>query len=201
MLAIDNDTGNPAMDDVDSIGRSLDEQRAALEELGRRVDRLAQNAPEDRLSLVVFSGDLDRQLAAFVMATGAAASGMHVSMFFTFWGIGALRRPARVKKDFWGRVFGLLLPAGASRLPLSQMNLGGVGPVVMRHLMRKKGVCSLEELIATAAELDVNINVCTMSMELLGLERDEIVEYPQLGYCGAASFVDIAARSRTTLFL
>jgi len=201
MLAIEKDTHQPAPDDLAPIRRVLDEHRAALEGLASRVDRLAQTAAEDRLSLVVFSGDLDRQLAAFVMATGAAASGMHVSMFFTFWGTTALRRRARVKKDLWGRMFGSLLPRGASQLPLSQLNLGGIGPAMMRHLMRRKGVCSLEELIATAAELDVNINVCTMSMDLMGLERDELIEYPNLGYCGAASFVDIAARSRTTLFV
>ncbi len=201
MLAIENGTEKPEVDGLEPIRLALDEQRAAIEGLAHRVDRLTQTVPEDRLSLVVFSGDLDRQLAAFVMATGAAASGMHVSMFFTFWGTAALRRPARVKKDFWGRMFGLLLPRGSRRLPLSQMNMGGVGPVMMRHLMRKKGVCSLEELIETAAELDVNINVCTMSMDLMGIQRDELIEYPNLGFCGAASFIDLAAKSRTTLFL
>ncbi len=190
-----------ATDDDDTLRGVVGQQQALLAELSRRVDRLDAEALENRLSLVVFSGDLDRQLAAFVMATGAAASGMQVGMFFTFWGTSALRRPARVKKDVWGRMFGALLPRGARRLPLSQLNLGGVGPVMMRRMMQKKGICSLDELIETAAELEVSIHVCTMSMDLLGLHRDEMIEYPKLGYCGVASFVDIAARSRTTLFI
>ena len=179
----------------------LDEQRTTLERLQQQTNQLAADAAENRLSLVVFSGDLDRQLAAFVMATGAAASGLRVSMFFTFWGTSALRRPARVKKDIVSRLFSWLLPAGSSQLRLSQMDFGGVGTSLMRHVMKTKGICTLEELIATAAELDVHINVCTMSMDLMGLSRDEIIDYPKLGYCGVASFVDIAVKSRTTLFI
>lgn len=153
------------------------------------------------MSLIVFSADLDRQLAAFVIATGAAASGMTVSMFFTFWATTALRRPAKTKKDFWGRAFGLMLPRGSRKLPLSKLNLAGAGPAVMRHLMQKKGVPSLEELIDLAADLNVRVSICAMSMDLLGLHRDEMIDYPDLDYCGVASFVDVAAKSRSTLFV
>jgi len=200
MLPVPRD-GSLESGDEQTLFTLLDEQRNTLERLQQQTNRLAADAAENRLALVVFSGDLDRQLAAFVMATAAAASGMTVSMFFTFWGISALRRPLRVKKDLVGRLFGWLLPAGSRKLRLSQMDFGGVGTSMVRHVMKRKGICTLEELIQTAAELDVYINICTMAMDLMGLSRDEIIDYPKLGYCGVASFVDIAVKSRTTLFI
>lgn len=157
---------------------------------------------EDRLSLIVFSGTLDRLIAAFVLATGAAAMGMQVSMFFTFWGTAALRRDARrLKKSLLERLFGWMLPKGSKKLPLSQLNLAGGGPLMIRHIMKKKGVASLEEMLALAAELGVNIHVCTMSMDLLGMKEAEMLDYPGLGYCGVAKFLETAAPGKITMFL
>jgi len=198
MLVAEQQDGGQGASTLES---RLNEHQQVLERLARDVEALRGAAPEDRLSLVVFSGELDRQLAAFVIATGAAASGMTVSMFFTFWGTTALRRQVRVSKDIWGRMFGWMLPTGSRKLQLSQLNLGGAGPLVMRHLMRSKGVASLEEMIEIASELEVKLNVCTMTMDLLGLQPDEMIAYPHLEYCGVASFVDLAARSRATLFI
>jgi peroxiredoxin family protein len=159
-------------------------------------------AVEDRLSLIVFSGSLDRLIAAFVLATGAAAMGTQVSMFFTFWGTAALRdERKRAEKSWFYRMLGWMLPRGSRRLPLSQMNLGGGGALMIRRIMRSKGVASLEEMMKLAAELGVEINICTMSMDLLGMKEDEMIAYPNLGYCGAAKFLEVASTSKTTLFL
>ena len=160
------------------------------------------SAVEDRLSLIVFSGSLDRLIAAFVLATGAAAMGTQVSMFFTFWGTAALRDEQKhAQKSWFYRMLGWMLPRSSKRLPLSQMNMGGGGALMIRHIMRSKGVASLEEMMTLAAELGVEINVCTMSMDLLGMKEDEMIAYPNLGYCGAAKFLEVASTSRTTLFL
>jgi len=156
---------------------------------------------EDRLSLIVFSGSLDRLIAAFVLATGAAAMGMKVSMFFTFWGTSALRRDARVKKSLLERMFGWMLPKGVAKLPLSQMNMGGGGPMMIRYIMKKKGVASVEEMMGIAAELGVEVNICTMSMDLLGMKEPEMLEYPGLAYCGVAKFLETAAPGKITMFV
>ncbi len=174
----------------------LHEQLAALE---ARVD---QNKQLDRLSLIVFSGSLDRMIAAFVLATGAASSGMEVNLFFTFWGTSALRREnVSSKKGFIEKMFGWMLPQGSRKLPLSQMNFGGGGPLMMRHLMKKKGVASLEEMMNLAGELGVNVYVCTMSMDLMGIQPQEICEYPDLKYCGVAKFLEAASPGKITMFL
>jgi peroxiredoxin family protein len=157
---------------------------------------------EDRLSLIVFSGSLDRLIAAFVLATGAAAMGMRVSMFFTFWGTSALRRDAaHIKKSLLERMFGWMLPKGVRKLPLSQMNMGGGGPMMIRYVMKKKGVASAEEMMALAAELGVEVNICTMSMDLLGMKEAEMLEYPGLAYCGVAKFLETAAPGKITMFV
>ena len=173
-------------------GARLDSMRGALQTAGQA----------DMLSLCVFSGSLDRIIAAFVLATGAAAMGTEVNMFFTFWGTAALRRDAvGVKKTVLERLFGWMLPRGVKQLPLSQMNMAGGGPVMIRHIMKKKGVASVEEMMALAAELGVKVNVCTMSMDLLGFKPEELIEYPGLSYCGVATFLETAAPGKVTLFL
>lgn len=198
-----------------AVGRAFAQENAGvagLEELARRVleqsarlDSLTQtvknSGQEDRVSIVVFSGSLDRLIAAFVIATGAAAMGMKVTLFFTFWGTAALRKAARVKKPLLERLFGWMLPRGVRRLPLSQMNMVGGGPAMIRYLMSKKGVASVEDMIALSAELGVELNVCTMSMELLGFKPEELIDYPGLGYCGAAKFLERAAPGKITLFI
>lgn len=167
-----------------------------------RTLALAPGGQQDKLSLIVFSGSLDRLIAAFVLATGAAAMGMQVSMFFTFWGTAALRREARgLKKSLIERLFGWMLPKGTRELPLSQLNLAGGGPLMMRHVMKQRGVASVEQMIELAGELGVAINVCTMSMDLLGMKEAEMLDYPGLGYCGVAKFLETAAPGKITLFV
>ena len=171
------------------------------ERLSALEGKVARGAVEDRMS-VVFSGSLDRILAAFVLATTAAASGMQVEMFFTFWGLSALRDPKKsAKKDFLGRMFGWMLPRGMKKLPMSQMNMAGAGPVMIRHVMAKKKFASTEEMLAICAETGVHIYACDMSREIMGISAEELIDYPHMGTCGAATFLEKAAGGRVTLFI
>lgn len=179
---------------------TLAAQVATLQE---EVERLKANAPDDKLSMVVFSGDLDRQLAAFIIATGAAAMFDEVVMFFTFWATPALRDPKKRPgpKDMMAKMFGWMLPKGAGRLKLSKMHMGGMGTGMMKGLMKKKGVLSLEQLIQQAADSGVKIYVCQMSMELMGFTTDELIDYPDLRVAGVAKFLAEAGTSKATLFI
>ena len=98
-------------------------------------------------------------------------------------------------------MFGWMLPKGVRKLPLSQMNMAGGGPLMIRHIMKKKGVASVEEMMALAAELGVELNICTMSMDLLGMKEAEMLEYPGLAYCGVAKFLETAAPGKITMFV
>jgi peroxiredoxin family protein len=184
---------------LDELTRRSQEQAAQLELLSGKLQLGGQT---DKLSLIVFSGSLDRLIAAFVLATGAAAMGMQVSMFFTFWATAALRKDSvKVRKTLLERIFGWMLPTGVKQLPLSQMNMAGGGPLMIRHIMKKKGVASVEEMIELSAELGVELNVCTMSMDLLGMKAEELVDYPGRSFCGVAKFLETAAPGKLTLFL
>jgi len=179
----------------------LAQQVAALQ---AQLDELRENSlPQDKLSMVVFSGDLDRQLAAFIIATGAAAMFEEVVMFFTFWATPALRDPAKRPgpKDMMAKMFGWMLPKGPNRLKLSKMHMAGMGTGMMKGLMKKKGVMSLEQLIKQAADSGVKIYVCQMSMELMGFTTDELLDYPDLKVAGVAKFLADAGSSKTTLFI
>jgi peroxiredoxin family protein len=179
--------------------------QSSLEQAGRldtTTELVRGSGQQEKLSLIVFSGSLDRLIAAFVLATGAAAMGMQVSMFFTFWGTAALRRDhVRVKKTLLERMFGWMLPKGVKKLPLSQMNMAGGGPMMIRYIMKKNGVASVEEMIELSKELGVELNVCTMSMDLLGMKPDELIDYPGRTFCGVAKFLETAAPGKITMFL
>ncbi|OJF75814.1 MAG: pyridine nucleotide-disulfide oxidoreductase [Treponema sp. CETP13] len=152
-------------------------------------------------SMVVFSGDLDKAIASFIIANGAAAMGRKVTMFFTFWGLNILRRPKKVsaKKDFMGKMFGAMLPRGTTKLKLSQMNMGGMGPKMIRNLMKNKNVPSLEELMLSAQEAGVKFVACQMSMDLLGITEAELIDGVEIG--GVATFLGSAENSDTNLFI
>lgn len=179
-----------------------DPMREVLKRLESLEGKVAKAGGDDRLAMVVFSGSLDRILAAFVLASAAAASGMQVEMFFTFWGLASLRDHQKSpKKDFLGRMFGWMLPRGVRKLPLSQMNMGGAGPVMIRHIMKKKGFASIEEMLAVCAEFGVRIYACDMSREVMGIRPEELIDYPHLDYCGAATFLEKASGGRISLFI
>jgi peroxiredoxin family protein len=167
------------------------------------LERAVKAMPtEDRLSIVVFSYSLDRMLAAFTLASTGAASGMDVHMFFTFWGLSALRdRHKRAGKDLLGRLFDWTLPRGLAHLPLSQLDFGGLGRMFFRAVMRKKGIASLDQMLESCANAGVHIWACDMSREVLGIVPGELIDYPHLGYCGAMTFLEKAAGGRVTLFI
>ena len=160
-------------------------------------------APENRLVLICFSGDLDKALAAFIIATGAAAMGMDVVMFFTFWGTPLLRDKKKKVggKDLMGKMFGAMLPKGVSTLKLSKMNMGGMGTAMMKSLMKKKNVASLEDMLELAAEMGVRIFICEMSMDLMGFKREEMIDYPDLTFCGVAKMLEEAQNSKVQFFI
>jgi peroxiredoxin family protein len=159
------------------------------------------NDPGKRVSVVVFSGDLDRLLAAFIIASGAAASGMSVDLFFTFWGLSALRNASSSKgKGVLERMFGWMLPRGPKRLPLSKMDMMGVGRHLMKKMMIKKNVTSLPELMETSRALGVRVHACEMSMKVLGLRREELSGLVT-DVVGVSSYLEDASRSQVTLFI
>ncbi len=182
---------------------TLEDLQQQISELKTELESVAERTPQNKLSMVVFSGELDKVLAAFVIATGAAAMGMEVVMFFTFWGTPILRDKTKKVggKDAMGKMFGTMLPKGVSEIKLSKMNMAGMGTAMMRSLMKKKNVASLEEMLEIAEEMDVKIFVCEMSMDLMGFKREEMIDYKNLEFCGVAKFLDEAMESRVQLFI
>jgi peroxiredoxin family protein len=180
--------------------QQIEEQLAALKS---RIDVLDKKATEPKVATIVFSGDLDKVLAAFVIATGAVAMGMEAVMFFTFWGTPVLRDKKKSVggKDTMGKMFGTMLPKGTGDVKLSKMNMGGMGTAMMKSLMKKKNVATLEQMLEMAEELEVKIFVCEMSMDLMGFKREEMIEYKDLTFCGVAKFLEEANNSRITLFI
>ena len=173
-----------------------------IKELQKKVSQL-EKGTKDQLSIVVFSGELDKLLAALIIATGATAMDMKVKLFFTFWATAALRDKKKkvTGKDFMSKIFGIMLPKGSSKVKLSKMNMGGMGTSMMKNLMKKKNVASLEEMFTTAGELGVEINVCEMSMDLMGIKKEELIDYPHLNICGVATFLVDAEESKIQLFI
>ncbi len=173
-----------------------------IQELKEQVSKL-EKGTKDQLSMVVFSGDLDKILAAMIIATGAAAFDMKVKLFFTFWATAALRDPKKsVKgKHIMAKMFGMMLPKGSGRLKLSKMNMCGMGTSMMKGLMKKNKVASLEEMFSTAGELGIDINICEMSMNLMGFKKEEMIDYPNLAICGVATFLSDAQESKIQLFI
>ncbi len=156
--------------------------------------------PHDK-TMVVFSNDFDKAIASFIIANGAASMGRDVTMFFTFWGINILRKKhaGKVRKNMVEKMFGAMMPKGSSKLKLSKMNMAGMGKSMIKGIMRKKNVLSLEELIETAIKNGVKMVVCTMSMDLMGIKKEEIIDGVEYG--GVVSYLDAAERSDVNLFI
>jgi peroxiredoxin family protein len=179
---------------------SLEGLSTRLAALENRLAEVEEKQPEDRVSLVVFSGDLDKVLAAFVLATGAAAVGQEVSMFFTFWGLGALKRDTQLTgKSFFEKMMAVMSPGNSRELPVSRMNFFGVGAKMLRKMMQDKNVSSLEEMFAMAQELGVKMVACEMSRDVMGIADEELVSGLECG--GVASFLGDSLNSRTSLFI
>ncbi len=191
-------TGPATQTQTDESVRLLQERLASLE---HRLAEAEERMPEDRVAIVVFSGDLDKVLGAFVIATGAAALGQEVSMFFTFWGYNALRKKRVLTgKSFFEKAMALMSPGGSAGLPISKMNFFGIGAKMLRTMMKQKNVSSLEELMGMAQdELGVQIIACEMSRDVMGIRDEELIDGLEPG--GVASFMAEALRSKVTLFI
>lgn len=152
-------------------------------------------------TFILFSDDLDKALATFVLANGAAATGEKVTIFFTFWGLNAVKRGGIVppKKDIWGKMFGFMLPKDSTGLALSKMNMGGIGSWMMRRVMRAKGVDSLEALRDQAIAAGVEFIACQMSMDVMGISREELL--PEVTIGGVATYMQRANQANINLFI
>jgi peroxiredoxin family protein len=171
-----------------------------LLDLEKRLAHIEGQVAEDRVAVVVFSGDLDRVLAAFIIATGAAAMGQQVSMFFTFWGLSVLKKDKQLSgKTLFQKMMTVMSPGSSKDLPVSKMNYFGVGAQMLRSMMKEKNVNSLEEMISLARELGVRMIACEMSRDLMGIKEPELVAGLECG--GVASFLADSLKSRTSLFI
>ncbi len=183
---------------------ALSNESTLHRDLGRPTEEPTAAEPvASGLSMVVFSGDLDKVLAAMIIANGAAAMDLPVNIFFTFWGLNVLRREGPVhvegKKTMVEGMFGRMMPRGPSHLQISKMKMAGLGTRMIKKEMTKKHVLSLSELIRSAQEQGVRFIACTMSMDLMGIHKEELI--PGIDYGNVGSFIDAADRSRMTLFI
>jgi len=156
---------------------------------------------EDKKTIVVFSGDLDRAMAAMIIARGAAAMGNEVTLFFTFWGLNLLRKAESVpvKKDILATMFGWMMPRGSGRAALSKLHMGGMGTAMMKHVMQTKNVPSLPEMIKEAQDLGITFIACTMSMDVMGIKAEELID--GIEYGGVASYLGAADEANVNLFI
>jgi peroxiredoxin family protein/TusA-related sulfurtransferase len=152
-------------------------------------------------TIVVFSQDLDKAIAAFIIANGAKSMGKDVSLFFTFWGLNILRKPkrVRVKKSFIEKMFGKMMPRGTEKLPISNMNMGGMGPKMIKGIMKKKNVDSLQVLMKTAMDMGVKVTACAMSMDIMGIKEEELIDGIEIA--GVATYLGDTQESNHNLFI
>jgi NADPH-dependent 2,4-dienoyl-CoA reductase/sulfur reductase-like enzyme/peroxiredoxin family protein/rhodanese-related sulfurtransferase/TusA-related sulfurtransferase len=189
-------TGNEIVENSNSGG-----QFRVVVKKGNMAKSSEIGSTKDAKNIIVFSGDLDKAIAAFIIANGAAAMGRQVNMFFTFWGLNILRsaKKVKVKKDLVERMFGFMMPRGSKKLGLSRMNMLGMGSAMIRKVMANKNINSLEELIETAQKNGVQITACSMSMDVMGIKKEELVDNIKVG--GVASMLATAEESDMSLFI
>ncbi|MFA9556975.1 DsrE/DsrF/DrsH-like family protein [Evansella sp. AB-rgal1] len=154
-----------------------------------------------KTTIVLFSGDYDKAMAAYIIANGAAAYDHEVTIFHTFWGLNALRKdnPVEVKKGLLEKMFGKMMPRGADKMGLSKMNFAGMGPKMIKHVMKKHNAMTLPQLIEMAKEQDVKLVACTMTMDLLGLQEKELLD--KIEYAGVAAYLGDASEGNVNLFI
>lgn len=185
-----------------------DNKVIALLAKGQVDDNLMPSVPDieegvlketkDGATMVVFSGDMDKVLASMIIASGAAAMGKQVTIFFTFWGLSALKKQ-KIKKGGMAKMFDLMLPKGAASMPISAMNMGGLGAKMMKFIMKEKNVDSLPVMIEKANELGVKFVACTMSMDIMGIEKSELYDFVEYG--GVATYLGDSEASNLNLFI
>jgi peroxiredoxin family protein len=154
-----------------------------------------------KTTIILFSGDYDKAMAAYIIANGAAAYDHEVTIFHTFWGLNALRKdePLSLKKGFLEKMFGKMMPRGADKMGLSNMNFAGMGPKMIKHVMKKHNAMTLPSLIEMAQEQEVKLIACTMTMDLLGLQEQELLD--GIEYAGVAAYLADAEDGNVNLFI
>lgn len=154
-----------------------------------------------KTTIVLFSGDYDKAMAAYIIANGAAAYDHEVTIFHTFWGLNALRKDESipVKKGFIEKMFGKMMPKGADKMGLSKMNFAGFGPKMIKGIIKKHNAMTLPQLIELAQEQDIKLVACTMTMDLLGLQKEELLD--QIEYAGVAAYLGDAQEGNVNLFI
>jgi peroxiredoxin family protein len=173
-----------------------------IEGLRQEIAELRDRTPQDKAAIIVFSGDLDRLLASLVLATGAATAGLETTMFFTFWGLSALKKKGAGTlsgKSLKEKMFAVMTPGSTESMGVSKLNFFGIGAAMLRTMMQEKNVSSVEEMMTLARELGVKMIACTMSMDVMGVERAQLADDVELG--GVAAFMAEAAHARVSLFL
>lgn len=197
---LDLKTHSEAVVPIDTQALIRMELERFRQEQDARLNALEARLPRDKVALVVFSDDMDKVLAGFVIASGALAMGMEVSMYFTFWGLTAIKKTTNLKgKALKQRMLALMTPGKSEEMGTSRLNMLGMGPRMMRRIMKEKNVASLEELRAIAQEMGTRMIGCSMAMDVMGVEASEFIDGIELG--GVATFMEEALKSRMTIFL
>ncbi len=155
--------------------------------------------PFEKASIVVMSGDMDKVMGAFIIATGAAAFDMQVSMFFTFWGLKAIQKGNRTGKGFMGKMLGVMNRGGIDRLGPSKFNFGGMGRWMFKKMMKQHNVTTLPQLLQQAQEFGVKLTACEMSMKVMEIKKEDLIDGVEIG--GVASFIADASESKFSLFI
>ncbi len=191
-----NTTGNKLISKSDEKGKYT-----VVIEKGEKSCSLISSCDDKGKTLIMFSDDLDKALATFVLANGAAATGQKTTIFFTFWGLNTIKKVSKpkVKKDIFGKMFGMMLPSSSLKLSLSKMSMFGIGDRMMRHIMKQKGIDSLETLRSQAIENGVEFIACQMSMDVMGVKREELLDQVTIG--GVATYMERAENANVNLFI
>lgn len=192
-----NTTGNRFISKEDKGGKFS----IVIEKGGAKACHTISSCESKGKTFIMFSDDLDKALATFVLANGAAATGEKVTIFFTFWGLNAIKKldKPKVEKDIFGKMFGMMLPSSSRKLKLSKMNMGGIGSRMMRYIMKNKGIDSLESLRRQALENGVEFIACQMSMDVMGVKREELLDEVTIG--GVATYMNRADNANVNLFI
>jgi peroxiredoxin family protein/rhodanese-related sulfurtransferase/TusA-related sulfurtransferase len=197
--------------DVEAWAKSTGNRLLSLDTKdGIIVAKIQKGAPKEEVSggvmgknktLVMFSGDMDKALAGLIIANGVIASGHHASIFFTFWGLNLLRKnePVKVKKNLIEKMFGWMMPRGTKKAKLSQMNMAGIGTAMIKNIMKEKNINSLPEMLQTAMDNGVTIQACQMSMDLMGIKREELIDGIEV--VGVASMLAASDDSNGVIFI
>jgi peroxiredoxin family protein len=178
---------------------TVDAVQDKIKELEGRLEKVEAN--RSNLTLVLFSGDFDKAMAALIIANGALSMGKEVTIFVTFWGLDLLKKPTMTGagKNFLEKMVTMMRPKGTANLPTSKMNFAGIGPKLFHYMMGKKNIVSLQTLLDTAVEFGVRIVACQMSMDVMGIKKEDLIDGIEFG--GVAAFLGSSYNSTTSLFI